>query len=467
GAGARGQTNDACANQATVRGVGTFAFANATATPDGPSHPACVDASVSPLGSIDKDVWFCWTSPCSGAVQFDTCGQTTVDTKIAVYSGCACPGTDARLLACNDDACGLQSRVTFPAQTGQSYLIRVGTYPGDGQPGSVGAPGGTGTFRLTCVTLPCDQPGAQCQPVDITNGNTSDRLNYVAAENFVVAANDSITELCWWGSYQNDVPTPDTFLVTYYAGAGGFPGSVIGGPFSQAGSTLSVTGPVDIAAGGDFPVFEYTATHAPVPVSAGNCYWVEISNATDGTQSWFWHYGFGGDSSARVDGNPFNGYEASDIVGNDLAFCLDVPLDDAILCPPPPHPACVSATGSCCAAHATPACDTQSCCDRVCACDDFCCTTAWDSNCAGTGLVPGCGAALLCRGMCVGDFDDDEDVDLDDYRAFQDCQSGPGLPPAPTPPATLGACLAAFDIDTDQDLDQVDWAAFELIFSPP
>jgi hypothetical protein len=51
---------------------------------------------------------------------------------MTVYDGATCTGTE---LACNDDACGLQSEVIIPVISGQQYLIEVGGYSsnvGDG-----------------------------------------------------------------------------------------------------------------------------------------------------------------------------------------------------------------------------------------------------------------------------------------------------------------------------------------------
>ncbi|MDO8632904.1 MAG: hypothetical protein Q7R41_20675, partial [Phycisphaerales bacterium] len=57
--------------------------------------------------------------------------------------------------------------------------------------------------------------------------------------------------------------------------------------------------------------------------------------------------------------------------------------------------------GDCCAGNGTPGCDDAACCEAVCACDSFCCNTEWDNNCAGTGFVRDCGAAVLCTALCA------------------------------------------------------------------
>lgn len=50
-------------------------------------------------------------------------------------------------------------------------------------------------------------------------------------------------------------------------------------------------------------------------------------------------------------------------------------------------------TGDCCSSHGTPACDDATCCDAVCAQDDFCCDTQWDGLCAAM-------AQDLCPSLC-------------------------------------------------------------------
>ena len=111
-------TNDECDQATVIEEEGPFSFTNTTATTDGITPDSCqpsVDLQ------IDRDVWYCWTSPCTDRVFVSTCGQTELDTMIAVYEGCdICPPTNAGLVACNDDLCGelnapQQSMVIFDA----------------------------------------------------------------------------------------------------------------------------------------------------------------------------------------------------------------------------------------------------------------------------------------------------------------------------------------------------------------
>lgn len=73
------------------------------------------------------------------------CGGTSFDSRLTVYRG-SCG--DFTCVTGNDDACGLQSSVTFTALTGYDYYIFV---HGFGQPGATGA----FTMNVTCTPLNC------------------------------------------------------------------------------------------------------------------------------------------------------------------------------------------------------------------------------------------------------------------------------------------------------------------------
>lgn len=118
--------NDSCVTPLAVS-EGVTAFDNTGADTDGPDEPSACDF----FGQtqINQDVWFCYTASTTGYVTVSLCGSG-YDTKMAVYDGCGCPSADSAI-ACNDDACGtggLRSEVTFVAQGGQSYMIRVGAF---------------------------------------------------------------------------------------------------------------------------------------------------------------------------------------------------------------------------------------------------------------------------------------------------------------------------------------------------
>ena len=155
--------NDNCDSPEPILGYGSFFFDTTFATDDGLSNAMCNFFGADQIG---RDTWFCWTAEESGPVLLETCLQATIDTKIAVYDGCnPCP-EGAGIITCNDDACGVQSRVSWVAVAGQSYMIRVGMWPG-------ASSGGAGTFSIVSA-LPSVLAGPFTNP---SNGSTYYLLN--------------------------------------------------------------------------------------------------------------------------------------------------------------------------------------------------------------------------------------------------------------------------------------------------
>lgn len=130
--------NDLCAN-ATLVSNGPTAFTTASATTDGPDEGgACFSGST----QISNDVWFKYFASCDGTATVSLCGAT-FNTRLAVYAGC--PTGPGQTLACNDDACGTASEVSFPVVANTLYRIRIG-----------GVSGGTGsgTMTISCTAPP-------------------------------------------------------------------------------------------------------------------------------------------------------------------------------------------------------------------------------------------------------------------------------------------------------------------------
>lgn len=152
-------SNDNCTNPLQITGSGTFQFDFSQAAMDIPFISTCGGG-----GGIDlsRDLWFCWTANCTGLVTITTCGQTTINTTIAIYPGCACPPTPGQPLCCNDDGptCAPQSEVRCEVVCGQQYMIQLGEREFGG------LPGGSGTFSIACEGTPCGDhecpPGVCC-----------------------------------------------------------------------------------------------------------------------------------------------------------------------------------------------------------------------------------------------------------------------------------------------------------------
>ncbi len=114
-------------------------------------------------------------------------------------------------------------------------------------------------------------------------------------------------------------------------------------------------------------------------------------------------------------------------------------------------------SGDCCEAHnGDVGCEDPECCERVCAIDSYCCTTAWDSICADEAaeLCAICGAGCPCA-----DFNGDNLVNLVDFVTFQVCFDAVG--PNVDCPADVFACG---DLNADGRINLVDFVTFQTIF---
>lgn len=141
--------NDNCADRLAISEVCLLEFTTLGATTDGPSHAACID--IAGNGAVNQDIWYNYTASCTGNATISLCGSG-YDTKLAVYSGSNCGDlTDATLLACNDDACGLQSEVTIPVTAGSVYKIRIGGFD---------TAIGNGVLTINNDGTPCSTPSS-------------------------------------------------------------------------------------------------------------------------------------------------------------------------------------------------------------------------------------------------------------------------------------------------------------------
>lgn len=158
---------DECASPVALPATGTYAYDNGagTTSAQGQTEALCLFFGTT---AVTRDLWYTWTAPADGTAVLATCGGTSVDSKIAAYTGSGCPTGPA--LACNDDVCALQSRIAFAVTAGQSYTFQLGCYPG--------AAGGAGTFQLDLVA-----PSSGCL---LDDGSAENTVGLTLGGDFVV-----------------------------------------------------------------------------------------------------------------------------------------------------------------------------------------------------------------------------------------------------------------------------------------
>lgn len=95
----------------------------------------------------DLDVWYCYTPSNTETTTIQTCGSD-FDTTLAVFEDCPTGEKGAaNQIACNDDACGLQLRITTNLIGGVTYYVRV-----------FGFSSATGSFQVTILSGPLPTP---------------------------------------------------------------------------------------------------------------------------------------------------------------------------------------------------------------------------------------------------------------------------------------------------------------------
>lgn len=142
--------NDFCDSAQVISPTFGIPFNTFGATTDGPSHFESPVCSFFGGPQIENDVWYEYTASCDGVAEVSTVGGTFLDTRLAIYAE-YCPQDLLNLIVCNDDDGSTQSTVTWNVVAGDTYLIRLGEFPGEG--------GGSGTFNLeeTCIDV-CAMP---------------------------------------------------------------------------------------------------------------------------------------------------------------------------------------------------------------------------------------------------------------------------------------------------------------------
>lgn len=177
GAPALAQGGDVCAT-AVSAGVGSVQVPYDTSVCTDTGAPATTQVlTFQPCSSIGADVWFRWTASRTGPTRFALCGSN-FDCKLGLWRGSACGNLVP--LACNDDACGLQSELTLPTTLGQVYFVQLGFFTANYQAGTPAW--GAGVLAIdelapapndTCATPVVFPAGVNALPFDTGSATAS------------------------------------------------------------------------------------------------------------------------------------------------------------------------------------------------------------------------------------------------------------------------------------------------------
>ncbi len=142
-----------------------------------------------PLASLIQDSWYRYVTARAGMLIVDSCGiGGGEDIRIEVWAGGTCP-PDV-LVACDDNSCGLDSRVAFPVGPDETYLIRFGG-------SSVAGMQGGGVFssfgvRVAPFNDECDMP----EPISGIGSFLLDTRN--ATDSVVLGDTNPTTRDLWY-----------------------------------------------------------------------------------------------------------------------------------------------------------------------------------------------------------------------------------------------------------------------------
>ncbi len=267
--------SDSCVTPDVIVGTGTFAFDNTTATTgtEGQAEALC---NLTGAGTtILSDVWFTWTATQSALAEVNTCGLTSVDTKIAIYDGTTCP-TSGAAIACNDDACvGFQSTVSFPVVAGQSYLIQIGLYPGTAPVATPGA----GNFSVNVLIPPTNDDCTT--PIAITGSFSGPHaFNNALATTGTQGQSESLCVILGLAPIQNDIWYTWTAPVSGQYGVQTLGLTQVDTKIAVYDGSTCPTGPA-IACNEDAnePNFVYLQSRAVFTAVAGQSYLIQLGTS--------------------------------------------------------------------------------------------------------------------------------------------------------------------------------------------
>ena len=170
-----------------------------------------------------------------------------------------------------------------------------------------------GEQRVIAAIVLYSQPAQS--PVVSTRASqtqTTGGLVFQTFDNFQIAADSTITEVAWQGSYFNTNVNDNTFnppanatgfTVALYADSAGEPGALLSSQFfSPAAANETFVAQQAFSATLGLGVYNYSAALVPFAASGGTTYWLSIyaqsPDANADQAQWGWNGGTGGDGTS-------------------------------------------------------------------------------------------------------------------------------------------------------------------------
>jgi hypothetical protein len=250
-------------HDAHVVGEGTHAFDTTGFSPGGPTTTCA--------GNTSANGWWVYAPSADGIATVTTCSLASFDTTLAAFVGSCASATQ---VACNDDACGLQSRISFYAALGTTYLIRISAYGA--------ATVGAGAIDISLVPA----GGGGCASATVINEGIYEFAN-TTFEGDITSCTFNDVYVAWfeYRATQTGSAVVMTCALAY---------------FDTALSAWTGCGGAEIACNDDSCGLQSAITF---PVVSGHSYWIRVS-------------GFGGASDSGMFGIGVTSVECAQCPGN-------------------------------------------------------------------------------------------------------------------------------------------------------
>jgi len=250
--------------------------------------------------NIHNDVWYKFQPTAAGSIQVNNCALTNYDSRISIYTGSCENLIPAASTFCNDNDCGISSRITLSVCKGQTYFISVGGTNGAFGFGKIAL---TFTASNTAPTINCPSNTTLLAATDVCGAQYT-YTTPSGTDNCPGASTSRISGLASGSTFPVGTTT-NTFKVTDADGATAtcsFAVTVL----DQTAPTITCPGYLQITS------CEPTAVYYSLPVVSDNCqdlaYGIEQINGipSGGTFPF---------------GTTTNTYRAVDLAGNVSATC--------------------------------------------------------------------------------------------------------------------------------------------------